>query len=64
MTAFVRGPTMPAIVRFAQLSADPSEQQEQRLAEQVATRAGLAALDGRAAGMGIDGAVVDSGARR
>ena len=63
VTLVVQGLTMPAVVRFARFPPDPSEATEQRLAERIATRSALDALDTRAADLGIDGAVVD-GVRR
>lgn len=59
VTLLVQGLSMPAIVRFARLPPDPTEAEEQRMAEEVAARAGLDAVDTRAAQLGLDGAVVD-----
>jgi len=51
-TLVVQGLTMPAIVRWARLPADPTELDEELLADQTATEAALAALDDTARRLG------------
>ncbi|MGX6604033.1 Na+/H+ antiporter [Micromonosporaceae bacterium Da 78-11] len=51
-TLLVQGLTMPAVVRWARLPADPGEQDEHQLVERQMSSAALAALDQRAAELG------------
>jgi monovalent cation/hydrogen antiporter len=57
-TLVVQGLTLPAVVRWARLPDDPRERVEQHLAEETATRAARAAIDRRAAELGIPHGVV------
>jgi Na+/H+ antiporter len=52
VTLVVQGLTLPAVVRFARLPADPTELDEERLAEQTMSDAGSAHLDGIAERLG------------
>jgi CPA1 family monovalent cation:H+ antiporter len=54
LTLLVQGPVLPAVVRWARLPEDDSEQAELRLAERAITDAALAAMDELAAEHGID----------
>ena len=45
VTLVLQGLTMPAVIRFARLPADPSELEEERLAERTMTEAGGQYLD-------------------
>lgn len=49
VTLLAQGLTMPRVVRWAQLPSDPTERDEEQLANREAARAGLLALDTRAA---------------
>ena len=59
LTLLVQGLTMPAVVRWARLPADPDEQNEHQLMELEATTAALAALDQRACQLGSTPDAVD-----
>lgn len=58
-TLLMQGLTMPAVVRWARLPADPDEQGERQLLDREATSAALAALDRRASELGSPRAVVE-----
>ncbi|WP_344091288.1 Na+/H+ antiporter [Microbacterium deminutum] len=62
LTLAVQGPLFPALVRWARLPAD-SVEDERLLAQTESTRAGLAALPGLAASLGVDDDVRDKVAR-
>ena len=57
-TLVVQGLTLPAVVRWARLPDDPRDRVEQHLAEETTTRAARAAIDRRAAELGIPHGVV------
>ena len=57
-TLVVQGLTLPAVVRWARLPDDLRERVEQHLAEETTTRAARAAIDRRAAELGIPHGVV------
>jgi Na+/H+ antiporter len=59
VTLVVQGLTMPAVVRFARLPADPSELDEERLAEQAMSDAGAGHLDAVAERLGTPSDIVD-----
>jgi len=59
VTLLVQGLSMPAVVRWARLPADPDVQDERALVEREATHAGMAALDVRAAELCSPPDVVD-----
>jgi Na+/H+ antiporter len=52
VTLVVQGLTLPAVVRFSRLPEDPSELEEERLAEQTMSEAGSTHLDGIAQRLG------------
>ncbi len=54
LTLLVQGPVLPAVVRWARLPHDGSEQRELRLAERAITDAALAAMDELAEQHGVD----------
>ncbi|GHE09707.1 Na+/H+ antiporter [Klenkia taihuensis] len=54
----VQGLTLPAVIRFSRLQPDPAEAQEELLAQREALGAAQAALDVRAAELGVPEAVV------
>jgi len=54
----VQGLTLPAIIRFSRLQPDPAEAQEELLAQREALGAAQAALDVRAADLGVPEVVV------
>jgi len=54
LTLLVQGPALPAVVRWARLPEDASEQRELQLAERAITDAALAAMAELAAKHGID----------
>jgi monovalent cation/hydrogen antiporter len=58
-TLVVQGLTMPAVVRFARLPADPSELEEERLAERTMTEAGSDALPRLAQHLGTPEDIVE-----
>jgi CPA1 family monovalent cation:H+ antiporter len=45
VTLVVQGLTLPAVVRFARLPADPTELEEERLAERTMSEAGATSLE-------------------
>jgi CPA1 family monovalent cation:H+ antiporter len=53
VTLVVQGVTLPAVVRWARFPDDGAELDEQRLAEQTATRAAMEAIDERAAELAV-----------
>jgi CPA1 family monovalent cation:H+ antiporter len=57
-TLVVQGLTLPAVVRWARLPEDPRERAELHLAEETATHAARAAIDRRAAELGVAHGVV------
>ncbi|MER7167994.1 Na+/H+ antiporter [Micromonospora sp. NPDC000207] len=59
LTMLLQGTTLPAVVNWARLVGDPGRDDEVRLARVAATRAGLAALPGVAARLGVSQDSVD-----
>ncbi|RIX26537.1 Na+/H+ antiporter [Amnibacterium setariae] len=59
VTLVVQGLTMPAVVRFARLPADPSELEEERLAEEAMRDAGAGALGPMAERLGTPDDIVE-----
>ena len=58
LTLVVQGLTLPAVVRFSRLPQDPSEQEEERLAERTMTETGSQHLDRVAERLGTPGDIV------
>lgn len=59
VTLVGQGLLLPAVVRWARLPRDTSVEQERQLAETVATEEALEAIPHLAAGLDVDGDVVD-----
>lgn len=59
VTLVVQGLTLPAVVRFARMPADPTELEEERLAEQAMSEAGAGHLDAVAERLGTPDDIVD-----
>ncbi len=59
VTLLVQGLTLPAVVRWARLPTDPTEADEQRRADEVVLRAGLAEIPSAADRLGVPDDVRD-----
>jgi len=59
VTLVVQGLTLPAVVRFARMPADPTELEEERLAEHAMSEAGAGHLDAVAERLGTPDDIVD-----